>query len=110
MKTNWPLKRDPTIDLCPGMLVQYRWAGSHRMALVLDRQPILRFIAGLGGGGPVEVDSVLVQWCAGDGVVPSMTGTQGESLSIEKRSRPNAQGWLQVRTARGFPMFARVKV
>ena len=79
------------------------------MALVLDRQPVERFITGLGGGAPVVVDSVLVQWCAGDRVVPSMTGTHGESLSIEKRSRPNAQGWLQVRTARGFPMFQQVK-
>ena len=109
MMTGWPLKRDPTIDLRPGMLVRYRWAGSNRMALVLDRQPILRYIVGLGAGQPVQVDSVLVQWCAGEGVVPSMTGTQGESLSYEKRSRAGAQGWLQVRTARGFPMFARVK-
>jgi len=105
----WPLKHDPTIDLRPGMLVRYTWAGSNRMALVLARGPVLRYITGMGHGQPVEVDSVLVQWCAGEGATPAMHGVNGQALTSEQRRRPSARGWLQVRTARGFPMFARVK-
>jgi len=107
MSVRWPIKRDPTIDLCPGMLVRYQWAGSQRLALVLDRCPRERWLSGVSEPG--LVDHVLVQWCAGAGPVPSMQSIDGQSVTSEARHKAGAMGWVMVRTARGFPMFAQVK-
>ena len=106
--SNWPSKFDATVDLPVGTLVRYTWASSNRLALVLDRQPLPRWVSGMGvNGEPTTLDHVLVQWCGGSGPLPNMQTHDGSEQSWRNRNKLGAMGWVMVRTPRGYKMFER---
>ena len=106
---SWPVAHDPTIDLVPGTLVRYTWAGSNRLGLVLIRCARERWFSGMNtGGAPLPVDSVLVQWCGGDGPLPALQSHDSQPVgTAEARRRGGIEGWVMVRTARGYQMLER---